>query len=144
MERPIWVAQHFACEQDEIGRVGADDLVGLGGRGDLAYCRGRDFGFAADLRGEGNLVAGAGGNGSAGDVAPGGDVDEIDAMLLEDAGQRDRLIDIPAAVCPFGGGDADEERQIGGPLGADCIDGFDEQTDAVLEAAAVVAGAAIR
>ena len=58
-------------------------------------------------------------------------------MLLENAGERDGLIEVPTAVGPFDGGDADEERPVLGPLGANGVDGFDEQADAVFEAATI-------
>ena len=58
-ERPVGVAQHFAADQNEVGLAAANDVVGLLGRGDQADRRGRDRRFAADLRGELGLVAGA-------------------------------------------------------------------------------------
>src|ERR1039458_770439 len=65
------------------------------------------------------------------------DVDEIDAVLLENASERDGLIEVPTAVGPVSGGDADEEGQVLGQLSANGIDGFDKQTDTVFEAATV-------
>ena len=70
MERPIRVAEHLSGEQNQVGLPVTDDLVRLGGRGDLADCRCGDVHFTADSFSERNLVSGAGGNGSSGDIAP--------------------------------------------------------------------------
>ena len=58
-------------------------------------------------------------------------------MLLENVGERDGLVEVPTAVGPFDGGDADEKGPVLGPLGANGVDGFDEQADTVFEAATV-------
>jgi hypothetical protein len=58
-------------------------------------------------------------------------------VLLENAGERDGLIEVPTAVGPLDGGDADEEGPVLGPLSANGIDGFDEQADTVFEGATV-------
>ena len=80
---------------------------------------GGDVGFAADGLGVVDLVAGADGDLLGGVVAAGGDIDEIDARLLEEFGEGDGLGEIPACAeglrGPVGGGDADEERQVLGP-----------------------------
>ena len=70
MERPIRVAEHLSGEQNQVSLPVTDDLVRLGGRGDLADCSCRDARFAADSFGEWNLVSGAGGNGGSRDIAP--------------------------------------------------------------------------
>jgi hypothetical protein len=58
-------------------------------------------------------------------------------VLLENVGERDGLVEVPTAVGPFDGGDADEKGPVLGPLGANGVDGFDEQADTVFEAATV-------
>jgi len=60
--------------------------------------------------------------------------------------ELDGLVDGPAwgdFVGPVGGGDANEEGQMSGPFGADGVDNFEEQANAVFEAAAVVVGSLI-
>ena len=120
MERPVGIAEHFAGEEDEIGLAVGDDCVGLLRIGDHADGGGGDGGFGADARGEGNLVAGADGDFCVGNEAAGGDVDEVDAVGAEMAGESDGVVDGPAAFGPVGGRDADEEGQVFGP---GCADG---------------------
>ena len=48
VERPVGVAEELACEENDVSLTGADDLVGLFGRGDHAYGAGWDRGFAAN------------------------------------------------------------------------------------------------
>jgi len=58
-------------------------------------------------------------------------------VLLENAGERDGLIQVSTTVGPLDGGDADEEGPVLGPLSANGVDGFDEQADTVFEAATI-------
>jgi len=80
-------------------------------------------------------------------IAPGGYIDEIDLRLLEKFGEGDGLSEIPACTerlrCPIGGRDADEERKVLGPRGTDGLDYFEGESDAILEASAVLVGALV-
>jgi hypothetical protein len=89
MKGPVWVAEQLARQQDEIGLVGADDLVGLGWFGDHPDSGGWDFGFAADGVGVVDLVTRANRDLLGGVVATSGDVYEIDVCLLEQFGEGD-------------------------------------------------------
>ena len=146
VDGPVGVAEEFAGEKDEVGLAGGDDGVGLGGVSDQSDGGGGDVGLAADSFSELNLEAGGDGDFGVGDLAAGGAVDEIDAVVAEVMGELDGLVDGPAwrgLVGPVGGGDADEEGEVGGPLGADGVNDFKEEADAVFKAAAVVVGSVV-
>jgi len=67
-------------------------------------------------------------------------------MVAEMMGELDGLVGGPAwggLIGPVGSGDADEDWQMDGPLGTDGVDNFEEEADAVFEAAAVVVGSLI-
>jgi len=112
MERPVGIAKFFAGEQDEIGLCGANDLIGLCGFSDHAYGTGWNVGFAVNGFGVMDLIAGAHGNLLGGMIAAAGDIDEIDASLLHESGERDGLREIPGwgegFGSPVGCGDPDE------------------------------------
>ena len=143
VQRPVGIAEKFACKQDEIGLAAAEDVVGLSRAGNHADGAGGEAGFAADALGEGGLIAGADGNLRGGDVAAAGDIEEMDSMCFEQACEIDGLVEIPAAGSPVCGGDADQERQVCGPDGADGVNDFEEEAGAVFEAAAVLICAVI-
>ena len=147
MERPVRVAEELAGQKDEVGLAGADDLVGLGGLGDHAYGAGGDFGFVPDGFRVVDLVAGADGDLLGRVIAAGGDIDQIDALLLHELGEGYGLGEVPACAegfrGPVSGGDADEERQVLRPRGANGADDFEGEADAVFEAAAVGVGTVV-
>jgi hypothetical protein len=146
VERPIRIAQHFAGEEDEIGLAAGDEVVGLMRVGDHADGGGGNGGFGANASCEGSLECGPDGNLGIGDLAAGGNVDEIDAVCAEMTGESDGFVDgpaIPAIFGPVGGGDADEDGQVRGPRGAYGVDNLKEETDAIVESAAVGVGALI-
>jgi hypothetical protein len=142
-EGPVGFAEEFAGEEDDVGLSGADDLVGLGGVGDHADGSGGEGGFAADAVGEGDLVAGAEGDLLAGVVAAGGDVEEVDAFGLDQAGELYGLFEGKTAVNPIDGGVADPDGEVGGKGGADGADDFEGKSGAIGEAAAVFVGALV-
>jgi hypothetical protein len=147
VEGPVGVSEKFAGEENEVGLAGADDLIGLGGRGDHAYGAGGNVRFAADSLGVMDLVAGANGDLLGGMVAAGGDVDEVDAFKLHEFGEFYGLGQVPARAegfgSPVGGGDADEDGEMLGPSGADGSDDGEREADAVFKAAAVLVGAVV-
>ncbi len=57
-------------------------------------------------------------------------------MLAEEAGEFDAFVSGPALLNPVGGGDADEERQMGWPYGANGVHHFQQQAGAIAKAAA--------
>jgi len=143
VERPVGVAQHLAGEEDDVGLAFGDDFVGLLRFGDEADCGGGDACFFADAFGEGDLEGGAGGNFGMRHKAAGGDIDEIDAVFAEMAGELYGFVGRPPTFGPVGGGDADQEWQVVGPSGAYGIGDLERETGTVLEAAAVLVGALI-
>ena len=106
---PVGVAEHFAGQEDEIGVSGGDDVVGLMRIGDHADGGSGDVGFVADLGSKGNLVAWAGGDFGIGNHAARRAIDEVDAVVAEEGGKSNGIIDGPAFrfVGPVCGGDAD-------------------------------------
>ena len=58
-------------------------------------------------------------------------------MLAEEAGELGRNRRWSSRSGPVGGGDADEEGQMRGPLGADGVNNLERQAGAIFEAAAV-------
>ena len=58
-KRPVGFAEEFASQQDYVGLSGADDVLGLLGRGDHADGSSEDSSLAADALGKGSLIAGA-------------------------------------------------------------------------------------
>ena len=123
--------------------MGADDLVGLGGVGDHADGAGGEAGFAANAVGEGHLVAGADGDLLAGVVAAGGDVEEVDALGFDEAGELYGVFEGEAAFDPVDGGDADPDGEVRGEGCADGADDLEGEAGAVGEAAAVLVGAGV-
>ena len=143
VERPVGIAQHFAGQEHQVRLPTGDDRVGLRGIGDHAHGGGGDAGFAADARRKRHLEAGADGNGGVGNLATGRNIDQIDAVLRQQAGKLNGFVEGPAAFGPIGGGDADEERQVLRPRGADGIDDLERKAGAIFEAAAVGVGALV-
>src|SRR5258706_5532450 len=144
--RPQWevrIAEQLAREDDDVGLFALDDFVGLEGFGDEAHGTGQHASLALDPLGEGDLIAGPGGDPYARHISSGGAVHEIHAPLAGDARQLDTLVEMPAAFCPVGGRDAEEERELVGPDAAHGIDGFQHETNTVLEAASVVVVAGV-
>lgn len=133
----VRIAEQFASDENEIGLSGFQNRFGLLWFGDHADGAGEDFGIAADLRGERDLVAGTDGDFGVERVAAGGGIDEIDAERLDVAGELDGVFDGPAAFDPIGGGDAEEEGEMVRHFGADGLRDFAEETGAVVEGAAV-------
>ena len=92
-----------------VGLALADDGVSLLRMGDQTDRAGGDAGLPADALGEGRLGAGL-------DQwhplvrreAAGRTIDQVDALGLQQPGQRHALVDIPAAGHPVGGTDTHE------------------------------------
>ena len=59
------------------------------------------------------------------------------------ARQLYRFVGGPAALGPIGGRDADEQREMGRPFGADSLNDLKQKADAIGEAAAVRVGAVV-
>ncbi len=95
-----------------------------------------------------DLVAGAYGNLLSRVVAAGGDINQVDAGLLQKFGECDGLRKIPARAerlgSPVGSGDTNEDREVLGPSSAERADDLEGETDAIVEASAVLVGALVR
>ena len=70
LHRPLRVAQDFAAEQDHVGLAAADDVIGLGRRGDQADGRAGNVRLAAHAFGEFGLEAGPAGIFASGRMPP--------------------------------------------------------------------------
>ena len=84
VEGPVGVAQQLAAEEDKVCLALGDDGIGLGGIGDEADGGGGNVGLATDSGGKLDLKTGSGGNFGVGDLASGGDIDEIDAVFAQE------------------------------------------------------------
>ena len=132
-ERPVGFAEELAGEEDDVGLVGTDNLVGLGGVGDHADRSSGEAGFAADAVGEGYLIARADGDLLTGVVAAGGDVEEVDAFGFDEMGEGDGVFEGQAAVDPIYGRHADPDGEVGGEGGADGSDDLEGEAGAIGE-----------
>lgn len=137
MQWPIWIAQQFAREEDEIRATLCHDGVGLMRLDDHADGGGGNSGFFADACGERRLIGGADLDSRIGNEAARRDIDKINAMGAENAREPDRFIDGPSAICPICRGDANKERQVDRPRGSNRMDDLEQETNAILEGAAV-------
>jgi hypothetical protein len=72
-----------------------------------------------------------------------GDVDHVDAHVLEQAGEGDRVREIPAVLDVFAGGDADEHEEVRRERLADGASDVDGELGARLEGAVVLVGAEV-
>jgi len=80
----------------------------------LGFQRPVRFGIATDAAAAWHLLTLGHGNPRGRQIAAGRHVDETNAQFLEAQRQFDRLLDVPAAGDPVGGGNAHEQRQPGG------------------------------
>jgi hypothetical protein len=135
-QRPGRLAQRRPGEQDHVRLPVGQHLLGLGRLGDQADRPGRDVGPASYAGGERHLVAGTHRDRGRG-VAPGGDVDQVDAVLPQVRAQPRALLDVPAAVDPVGARDPHHQRHAVRDRGAHRVDGLEQQPDPVVEGAAV-------
>ena len=118
-------------------RALADDLVGVGRRRDQADGGGRDPRLTPDALGKGHLIAGTDRDLRLRHQTAGTAIDQVHTFGLEQAGERDSLLQVPTAVHPVGARDPDAERKPLRPLGTHGAGCLDEEARAVLEAAAV-------
>src|ERR1039458_1306172 len=143
MDRPVGIAEELASEEYEVCLTLVDDGVCLGGFSNEANRSGWDCGFGANSGGKVDLEAGADGNLGVRNLATGGNIHQVDSAHAKQCSELHGLIRAPAAVDPIGGGDADEEGQVGRPLSADGVNHFENEASAILKTAAVCIGALI-
>ena len=104
---------------------------------------GRDPGALADGGRERHLVAGRERHLRVGHRPAARAVHEVDAGLAQLAGEDDRLLEVPAALHPVGGGDASEDRPLDREGLAHRVRHGERQAHPVLEAAAVLVPPAV-
>src|SRR6185312_14481964 len=141
---PARVVEHAARERDHVGLAGGYDVLGLFRFGDQADRHGGDARRLLHALRQRYLVAGAERNLLQGRYAARGDVDPVDAALLQFLGKFDRLRQVPAALDPIGGGDADADRLLLREGFAHRIEDLERIAHAVLERAAIFVGALVR
>lgn len=140
---PVRFVQQGSRQGHEVGFAFRHDAFGLAGIDDQAYRHYRDLGFAADLGGKGDLVAGGQGDLGAQGYATARGVNEVAAALLQDFGEGYRFLDGPAALDPVGRAEAEAKRAVGRPDGADGVEDFQGEAGAAFEVAAVAVGALV-
>jgi hypothetical protein len=138
MKRPIGVAQQLAAEKHEVSLSLSHNGIGHYGVGYQTHGGGGNAGLAADSGGKLNLESGADRDLGVGNLSAGGNINEIDAVLAQELGELNGFINGPAAGSPVSSGDADKERQVVWPLGADGVNNFKKQADSILKTASVV------
>src|SRR5579871_4945456 len=141
---PVGIAQELARQQHQIGAAVADDVVGLHRFGDHADRGGRNVRPIADGFRKRHLITRARHHVRLRRVARRTAIDQVDAAGLQQTGQRDRIVESPAAGFPVSGGNAHGNRFIVRPLGAGELGDFQKQPRTILEAAAVLVAAMIR
>src|SRR5690606_21019789 len=118
LERPVGLGHQRPAEDDEVGLAVGQHLLAQVRAVQETDRAGRDAGPAADGLRERQLIAGMNRDLLARIVAARGAVDQIDmAVRLEDAGEPDAVLDVPAALDPFGNAQAHEQRQLVRPFG---------------------------
>jgi len=137
MKRPVGVTQEGAAQKHEVRIALSHDCICLIGFGDQTHGGSGNRCLAADSGGKPDLEARADGDLGIRNLPARGNVNQIDAVLAQKRCKLNGFIDRPAAVNPVSSGDADKERQVGRPLGANSIHDFQGETDAIAKAATI-------
>nr|GEU28584.1 hypothetical protein [Tanacetum cinerariifolium] len=144
MPRPARVVQHGARQRHQVSVAVGDDGLGVQRLGNQAHGHDRDTDHLLDGARQRHLVAGTDGNLLVRMQAAAGDVDHVDAALLEHFTHRLRLLDGKAARHPVGGRDAHADRAVGRKRGAHGVEHLERKAGAVFQRAAVFVGAQVR
>jgi len=134
---PVGIAKHFTREENHVCLAGSDNGIGLSRVGDHSHGAGRNACLLADGLCKFHLITRAERNLRRRHSTAAGNVDEIHAKGLEAAAEFDALGNVPAAFCPIGCGDANEERLRFRPDGADGFGDLKQQSRAIFKTAAV-------
>ena len=92
MERPVGVAEQFSAEENEIGLALSNDGIGLDGVSNQANGSSGNGCLATDSGGKLDLESGARGDLGVGNLAAGGNVDQIDAVLAKEPGDLNGFV----------------------------------------------------
>jgi hypothetical protein len=142
-ERPVRIAQQFAREQYAVSLAARDNVVRLPRRRDQADRARQDARLTPNALGERNLVSSLDGNRRAGNVSAGRAIDEIHAAIPQQAGQCDRLIQIPSTGRPVSGRNPHEHRTSLRPHATHGIHDLQAEADAILKRSAVPIGSRV-
>jgi hypothetical protein len=144
-QRPVRIAQQLAREDDEVGATVGDDRLRVGRLGDHPDGSGRDPRLAAYPIRERGLVQRAERDRSRRhrNGAARARVDQVDALVAQQPGQRDRLIEVPAAGHVVRRREPHEQRVALRPYAAHRACDLKCQPRAVLERAAPAIGAMV-
>src|SRR6267142_1204231 len=144
LQRPVWVPQELAGDEDHVCLARAHDVLRLVGAPDHSHRSCLDGGLPPDALGKRRLVARPDGDLHAGQKPARGAVDQVHALTREASRQLDRLIDVPTALHPVGRRDAHEQRPAVRPTRPHGARDLQQDADAVLERAAVGVRAVVR
>ena len=118
------------------------DVLALERFADESDGRSRQVRSLTHACGQVRLIAGPDGN-RRHDIAAGGDVDEVDSVLLEPSGDLDGVVECDSAFGPVRRGQAHEHGDLFTHLGAGGVDDLEQQTSPVLKGSAVGVGAGV-
>jgi hypothetical protein len=138
VQRPVRVAQMGSGERAEIGSFRRQDRVDLIGGGDVADRHRPDADLLANAIGKRRLEHAAVDRCLLRHGLATRDIDQVDAVLLQRARDRDGVVSGVAAVRPVGGGDADRHRLVRGPARPHGIEDFERKSQAVFNTSAVL------
>ena len=138
MPGPARVPQQRAGQRHGVGLAVGQHRLGLRGFRDQAHRDHLHRNLALDRLGEMQLVAGADRDLLRRMQAAAGHVDEMAAARVQGARQHEALRQVPAALHPVAGGDADADRHAGGHRGLDRVEHRQHQPHAVLQRTAVI------
>jgi hypothetical protein len=103
MQRPVRIAQEFACKKDHVRLSGSDNPICLQRLSDEADRSGENVRFTPDAFRERRLVSWDRRNLGVDGQAARGTVDQIHALAPETSCENDRVVYSPAAFFPVRG-----------------------------------------
>jgi hypothetical protein len=102
LQRPVRITKELARNHHKIRLAGSNDVIRLRRAGDEANGSGRHARFTPDAIGKRSLKSRSRGDFCIRDKSAGGNIHQIHLMRFQNLRERNRLVDIPAALNPIG------------------------------------------